>query len=1035
MKQKFYLFLIALMASVGAWAQADDASAISGAVVSRAPEPAGGFEAPIRRAAARRKALAASWSYPGSTPAAPFAGGSGTEADPYQIATAQQLANMAYLVNTNSSYRSLCYELTADIVLNEDILDEERQLKTVGTQWTPIGGSGYAFTGHFNGNGHSVKGMYIYTTTRYTGLFAYISGATIENLGMEDGYVYGCCMTGSVAGYAYNATIQNCFNTNTMYSRGSCLGGVVGETNGTTRIVACYNSGSIHNYGQACSHGYNGNDVGGVAGAIGSGGSISYSCNTGSVYGGAYYASGVCAPLNHDGPTATNCYNYGRVSCYNSNSTGHIVAASGGYSFSISPSCSNCYGLSLASPVHLYSTEKSDVEFADGTVLQLLDSEGAYFKQGEKYPVLKYVDEGKEPEVVIEAEGQCGEDAWWRLTDAGELIITGTGPMFDYGVEAVGYIQKAGPRTILMGIQMYGIDKFIAQVKAAIEQDATSLGLAPWVNYSSKIRKITVEKGITTIAQGAFLLLTSATEASIPSTIESVGSGAFAFCTTLANLYSYAVVPPAMVGALSDYTFCCTANTNAANYNNPSLCTLHVSTISKADYAVADGWKLFTNVTNELEPDWDPTLSLTDENTYLLPETYKPGNLTYTLTAIQPAEGSYASFCLPFDVDLAVADCFTAAYAPLDFVFFSEKTGQLNLFFREQTGVVPAGTPFLAQLNGKEVKLANCAETTLTEGMSGTPKSLYVLRSTSVGGIMQPSGTVDVQWDGTFASAERPDMRIFNLDGTLSEATVAPAFRTLITIAGPGIADVKGINAIRPAADDPSDDPTDPSGDPADGEKVKVKDITELIEKYLSQSDDDPQPADEHEWVDLGLSVKWATMNVGANAPEEYGDYFAWGEVEPKEEYNWETYKWCEGTATTLTKYNINSSYGTVDNKSILDPEDDAAHVYWGGDWRMPTQEEQDELYSKCTWTWTTQNGVNGYTVVGPNGSSIFLPAAGVRYNASLGNVDTDGYYWPGSLGSNDQSRCRYLSLSSLKPDLNYYIWRSYGLTVRPVCP
>lgn len=1033
MKQKIYLILIALLASVGAWAQADDVSAISGAVVSRAPEPAEGFEAPIRRAAARRKAPAASWSYPSSTPATPFAGGTGTEVDPYQIATAQQLANMAYLVNSNSSYRSQYYELTADIVLNEDILDEDRQLKNVGAQWTPIGGSGYAFTGHFNGNGHSVKGLYIYTTERYTGLFAYISGATIENLGMEDGYVYGCCMTGGVTGYAYNATVRNCFNTNTMYSKSSSLAGIVGQMEGNTTVAACYNEGNVYNYGQGCSHGYNGNCVGGVVGAVGSSGVLLYCYNTGSVYGGAYYAGGVCAPLNHDGPKVISSHNIGRVSCYNSNSTGHVVAASGGYYFSINPSCTSCYGLSLCSPVHLYSTEKSDVEFADGTVLQLLDSEGEYFKQGEKYPVLKYVDEDKEPEVVIEAEGQCGENAWWRLTDAGELIITGTGPMFDYGNEAMGYIQQVGPRTIMMGIQMLGTEKFIPQVKAVIEQDATSLGLAPWINFSSKIKKITVEKGITTIAQGAFLLLTNATEASIPSTIESVGSGAFGFCTTLTHLYSYAVVPPAMTGLLSDYTFCCTGNTNAMNYNNPALCTLHVSTISKADYAVADGWKLFANVTNELEPDWDPTLSLTDENTYLLPETYKPGNLTYTLTAMQPTEGNYVSFCLPFDVDLAAADCFAATYVPLDFVFFTEKTGQLNLFFREQTGTVPAGTPFLAQLNGKEVKLANCTETTLTEGMSGTPKNLYVLNSTSVGGIMQPSGNMEVLWDGTFDSAERSDMCIFNLDGTLSEATVAPAFRTLITLAGPGIADVKGINAIRSAAEEPDVEPIDPVADPEDDKKVQVKDITELIEKYLSQSDDTPQPGDEHEWVDLGLSVKWATMNLGANAPEEYGDYFAWGEVEPKEDYSWSTYKWCEGSDRTLTKYCTNASYGILDNRTELDPEDDAVHIIWGGQWRMPTLDELKELL-RCDWQWTSLNGIEGYNVIGPNGNSIFFPTSGEYRGGSLQQVGVRGVNAASTLYPSYPGYSHYISFSNS----GYSTGRTdrcYGKTIRPVLP
>jgi uncharacterized protein (TIGR02145 family) len=151
-----------------------------------------------------------------------------------------------------------------------------------------------------------------------------------------------------------------------------------------------------------------------------------------------------------------------------------------------------------------------------------------------------------------------------------------------------------------------------------------------------------------------------------------------------------------------------------------------------------------------------------------------------------------------------------------------------------------------------------------------------------------------------------------------------------------------------------------------------------------------------HAYVDLGLSVKWATCNVGADSPEEYGDYFAWGETQPKSTYNWETYKWCEGRYNTYTKYCTDSGYGTVDNKTILELSDDAANANWGGSWRLPTKEEQDELRTQCTWTWSTKNGVNGYIVVGPNGNSIFLPAAGFR-NYGNGNVKghgSNGYYW-----------------------------------------
>ncbi|MBP3575273.1 MAG: hypothetical protein J6J55_02135 [Paludibacteraceae bacterium] len=189
-------------------------------------------------------------------------------------------------------------------------------------------------------------------------------------------------------------------------------------------------------------------------------------------------------------------------------------------------------------------------------------------------------------------------------------------------------------------------------------------------------------------------------------------------------------------------------------------------------------------------------------------------------------------------------------------------------------------------------------------------------------------------------------------------------------------------------------------------------------------------------YVDLGLSVKWATMNVGASNPEDYGDYFAWGETEPKEVYDWDTYKHCNGGSISLTKYNISSSYGTVDNKTQLDLTDDAARANWGGVWRMPTDAEMTELTNNCTWTWTTQNGVKGYKVTSmSNSNSIFLSAAGYRNDSSLYYAGSNGGYWSSSLSTDyPVSACRMYFDSS---DVSRYSGsnRSYGRSVRPVCP
>ena len=196
-----------------------------------------------------------------------------------------------------------------------------------------------------------------------------------------------------------------------------------------------------------------------------------------------------------------------------------------------------------------------------------------------------------------------------------------------------------------------------------------------------------------------------------------------------------------------------------------------------------------------------------------------------------------------------------------------------------------------------------------------------------------------------------------------------------------------------------------------------------------------PENSIDHECVDLGLSVKWATCNVGASSPEEYGDHYAWGETETKDYYDWGTYKWCNGSFSTLTKYCTSSKKGTVDNKTVSDPDDDVAHVKWGGKWRMPTDAELTELREKCTWTWTTQGGTKGYEVTSKsNGNSIFLPAAGYRIYNSFSGVGSYGYYWSASLYESGPSDARSVSFYSRKVNRSQNS-RYYGRSIRPVCP
>ena len=198
-----------------------------------------------------------------------------------------------------------------------------------------------------------------------------------------------------------------------------------------------------------------------------------------------------------------------------------------------------------------------------------------------------------------------------------------------------------------------------------------------------------------------------------------------------------------------------------------------------------------------------------------------------------------------------------------------------------------------------------------------------------------------------------------------------------------------------------------------DGEKRIEQ---ERIEKNTSNM------VNGHEYVDLGLpsGLKWATCNVGANKPEDYGDYFAWGEVKTKSDYSGSSYE-----------FNLGLKYVTLGD--ISGTKYDSARVNWGGSWRMPTKSELQELNDKCTWVRMSQNGKNGYKVTGPNGSSIFLPAAGFRDGSSLNLAGRYGYYWSSTPKDFDSVNYAYcLDFGSSSHDLSNSD-RYDGQSVRPV--
>lgn len=190
-----------------------------------------------------------------------------------------------------------------------------------------------------------------------------------------------------------------------------------------------------------------------------------------------------------------------------------------------------------------------------------------------------------------------------------------------------------------------------------------------------------------------------------------------------------------------------------------------------------------------------------------------------------------------------------------------------------------------------------------------------------------------------------------------------------------------------------------------------------------------------HEYVDLGLpsGLKWAACNIGASVPEEYGNFYGWGETEPRDIYT-STYNKYMESSIKLTKYNVNPAQGNVDNKTVLEPEDDVAHVKWGGRWRMATSSEAYELRIYCQWEETVLNGVNVTKVTGPNGNCIYLPHCGLAVGSDVWSLGEKGHYWTSSLctANFDDDYCSFSNIFTVPYSVGN-LRRGYGAAVRAV--
>ena len=275
---------------------------------------------------------------------------------------------------------------------------------------------------------------------------------------------------------------------------------------------------------------------------------------------------------------------------------------------------------------------------------------------------------------------------------------------------------------------------------------------------------------------------------------------------------------------------------------------------------------------------------------------------------------------------------------------------------------------------------------------------------------------------------------VFHLAGGNKTTVTLPATFTVTPTDGKLVIAVQGSDNVELSKDDVMCVTyREAKGDVNGDQRVDVADITTLVALLLGKDTEEQAytscPDDHHpHMIDLGLpsGTKWACCNVGASAPEQYGDYYAWGETSPKSVYNWDTYQY--------GYYNYDGDYSHLVNigSDIAGTGFDAATANWGAPWRMPSKTQIQELVNSCTSTWTTQNGVNGREFVGPNGGTIFLPAAGGRWDSDLYGAGSAGYYWSSTLDESSPYNAYYLYFNSGSASWGYDD-RYGGLSVRPV--